>query len=131
MDVLLDNDLWFRLLAGLMIGLALGSFATMLSYRIPRRISIVKPASQCPKCHTPLKPLDLIPVLSWLFERGKCRYCLSPISVRYLLIELVTTAAVVMAFIAFGFTPHLIAALIGIVTLITFVTINLERNKDV
>jgi prepilin signal peptidase PulO-like enzyme (type II secretory pathway) len=131
MDVHLTDLLWFRLLAGLTIGLVLGSFTTMLSYRIPRHISIITPPSQCPKCHTPLKTIDLIPVFSWLFERGKCRYCQSPISVRYLLIELSTAAAVTAAFLAFGFKPHLIVALIGIVAFITMVTINIERNKDI
>lgn len=122
--------MWFRWLAGLVIGLALGSFVTMLSYRIPRRISIIRPPSQCPKCHTPLKPMDLIPILSWILERGKCRYCQSPISPRYLIIELVTTAAVMASFIVFGLKPQLIVAIIGIVTVITLVTINIERHGD-
>ncbi len=130
MDATFFDEIWFRLIAGVVIGMALGSFSTMLSYRIPRRLSIIKPPSQCPKCHAPLKPRDLIPLLSWIINRGKCSYCLAPISRRYLVIEIITTLAVASAFVGFGFKPHLIAALIGIVAFITLVTINIERNKD-
>lgn len=123
-----SDTLWFRLLAGLLVGLALGSFTTMLSYRIPRRISIVRPPSHCPHCRTPLRPRDLVPVLSWLIERGRCRHCDKPIGVRYLLVELLTTAACMIAFIGLGFQPALIAALVGIVAFVTLATINALRE---
>ena len=122
------DELWFRLLAGLMVGLALGSFVTMLSYRAPRNLSIITPPSHCPKCHTPLKARDLVPVLSWLIERGKCRHCGAAISIRYLLIELVTAAACLAAFGIMGFRPALIVAVIGIVSFVSLVTINIERG---
>jgi prepilin signal peptidase PulO-like enzyme (type II secretory pathway) len=122
------DPLWFRLLAGLVVGLALGSFTTMLAYRIPRRISIVNPPSHCPHCRTPLKPRDLVPVFSWLIERGKCRHCQKPIPFRYLMVELVTMVLSVAAFIAIGFQPALIAALIGIAALVTLATINAVRD---
>lgn len=124
------DAMWFRVFVGLVVGLVLGSFTTMLSYRAPRRISIIAPPSQCPYCHTPLKPRDLVPILSWIIERGKCRHCNARISARYLIIELLTTFAVVIAFVKLGFAPTLIPALIGIVALITLVTINIERQKD-
>jgi prepilin signal peptidase PulO-like enzyme (type II secretory pathway) len=119
---------WFRLFAGLLIGLALGSFVTALSYRAPCRISIIRPPSHCPQCQTPLTLRDLVPVLSWFFARGRCRHCKAPISARYPIIELITTLAVMAAFAIFGFTPNLIAALCGIVALITFATIRLEHK---
>src|ERR1700733_12103148 len=93
-----QDELWFRLLAGLLVGLALGSFVTMLSYRAPRNISIISPPSHCTRCHTPLRKRDLMPVLSWLMQRGKCHHCGAIIAVRYLLIELITTVATVVAF---------------------------------
>ena len=130
MENVLGDMMWFRLLAGLCVGLALGSFITMLSYRLPRHLSIISPPSQCPSCHTTLKPRDLVPVLSWLIERGHCRHCHAAISRRYLVIEVITTLAVVAAFWRFGFTPHLIAALIGIVSFITLVFINYERHRS-
>src|ERR1700729_3706084 len=107
----IPDELWFRLLAGLLVGLALGSFTTMLSYRIPRRLSIVRPPSHCPHCNTPLKPRDLVPVFSWLAEKGRCRHCHKPIIIRYLLIELFTAAASILAFALLGFQPALVPAL--------------------
>jgi len=130
MDTAVIDEFWFRILAGLVVGLSLGSFATMLSYRIPRHMSIIKPSSKCPRCNATLKPRDLIPIFSFLIEKGRCHYCRGEISPRYLIIELITTLAVTVSFIGFGFTSHLIAALIGIVALITFITINLERQKS-
>lgn len=121
---------WFRIVIGLIIGLCLGSFTTMLSYRMPRNLSIISPPSQCPNCHTPLKPRDLIPLFSWLTEHGKCRHCGNPISPRYLLIELSTALFCIIAFAVLGFSPAVIVALFAIIAFVTFVTINIERNKD-
>jgi leader peptidase (prepilin peptidase)/N-methyltransferase len=128
---MLDDPLWFRLLAGLLVGLALGSFTTMLSYRAPRKISVVFPPSHCPKCHTPLKFRDLVPLFSWLVQHGKCRHCGAKISARYIVIELVTALAVTAAFVMTGIHPRLIFIVLGIVAFITFVTVNIEREKDV
>lgn len=125
-----QDEMWFRLLSGLLVGLALGSFVTMLSYRAPRNLSIVSPPSHCPFCRTPLRPRDLMPVLSWLIEKGKCRHCGTSIGLRYVMIELITTACCLAAFAWFGFTPKLVAALIGIVSFITLVTINIERGRS-
>jgi len=118
-----------RLVIGLVLGLVLGSFTTMLSYRVPRKLSIVTPPSQCPSCKVRLTKRDLIPVLSWLKERGRCRHCQSAIGVRYLLIELVTTAAVTIAVFTLGLTANAVVAIIGIVAFITLVTINLEKHR--
>ncbi len=130
MDPSPSDFVWFNLFAGLVIGLVLGSFTTMLSYRIPRRLSIVSPPSQCPKCHAPLKVRDLVPVFSWLLEKGRCRHCGERISPRYLVIELVTTVAVMAAFVCLGLSPALIPALIAIVAFVTLATINIERQKE-
>lgn len=124
------DEMWFRLLAGLLVGLALGSFVTMLSYRAPRNLSIVSPPSHCPKCHTPLKPRDLVPVVSWLIEHGKCRHCGEKVGVRYVIIELLTALSCLAAFAYIGFRPELIVALIGIVSFISLATINIERGRS-
>ncbi len=128
MEVSPADAIWFRLLAGVVFGLILGSFTTMLSYRIPRRLSIVHPPSQCPNCHTPLRPRDLVPILSWIAERGKCRHCGSSISPRYLAIELCTAAAITAAVVFLGFTVSLIPAVLGTIAFVTMVTINIERR---
>ncbi len=70
------------------LGAIIGSFLNVCIYRIPREESIVFPSSHCTYCNTPLKWYDLIPVLSYLFLRGKCRYCRGDISPQYPIIEL-------------------------------------------
>jgi len=129
MEPLPLDMLWFRALAGLLVGLILGSFTTMLSYRLPRHLSIVAPPSSCPSCRTRLKPLDLVPVASWLLSGGKCRHCATPIGKRYVLIELATAIAVTLAFIVLGFTLALAAAIAAIVATVTAITIRLERGR--
>ncbi|MEA2308065.1 MAG: leader peptidase (prepilin peptidase) / N-methyltransferase [Thermoleophilaceae bacterium] len=71
-------------------GLVVGSFLNVVAYRVPRGESIDTPASRCPGCDTPIKPWDNIPLLSWIFLRGRCRSCSTRISARYPLVELVT-----------------------------------------
>jgi len=71
-----------------LIGLSVASFIGSLSYRIPRNISIIKPPSFCPICKKRIKPYDLVPVFSFIFLRGRCRYCENRISLKYLMLEL-------------------------------------------
>jgi leader peptidase (prepilin peptidase)/N-methyltransferase len=81
-------------------GTIVGSFLNVVAYRLPRGESLVRPASRCPSCGTPIRPYDNVPVLSWLLLRGHCRSCRVPISPRYPLVEAVTgllCAAVVVA----------------------------------
>lgn len=87
------DAVWFRFLLGFIVGACLGSFATMLAYRLPRQISIVMPRSHCPSCKTTLTPRDLVPILSWLLNKGRCRHCHAPIGARYLRIELAVSIA--------------------------------------
>ena len=117
-----------KLFVGLIIGLVMGSFVTMLTYRVPRKLSIVSPPSQCPRCYARLTKRDLIPVFSWLKEKGRCRHCNAHIGVRYLVIELVTTLSVAVAFMALGFTPEVIVAIVAIIAFITLATINIEKQ---
>ncbi|MHB9025684.1 MAG: prepilin peptidase [Armatimonadota bacterium] len=71
-------------------GLVVGSFLNVCIYRLPQGESLLHPPSHCPSCQTRLRPHDLFPLLSFLFLRGKCRYCGTRISWRYFIIELVT-----------------------------------------
>ena len=68
--------------------LLFGSFASLLTHRLATDQAVVFARSECPKCKTPLKIRNLIPLFSWLFQRGKCSHCQSKISARYPLIEL-------------------------------------------
>lgn len=71
-------------------GLLFGSFLNVCILRLPKDESVLWPASHCPKCQTPIKFYDNIPVLSFLLLGGRCRACRAPISLRYPVIELLT-----------------------------------------
>ncbi len=87
---------------GLAFGLATGSFLNVVIHRLPLGISVVAPASHCPLCETPIKPWDNIPVLSYLWLRGRCRSCAAPISWRYPAVELVTGLTFAALAVRFG-----------------------------
>ena len=70
------------------IGITMGSFFTLATYRIPLKQDIFHTRSYCPKCNHKLEFLDLIPVLSFIFLKGKCRYCKEKISSRYIIMEI-------------------------------------------
>src|SRR3954463_10840695 len=83
------------------VGAIVGSFLNVVAYRLPRRESLLHPGSRCPSCETPGKPHDNVPVLAWLWLRGRCRACGATISWRYPLVEAVTgllCAAVVLRY---------------------------------
>ena len=80
------------------LGLIFGSFATVLTYRIPRGESIVTPGSFCPECRQPIRSYDKIPLLSFAILRGKCRTCHAKIGVTYPLIEISTVLLFVISF---------------------------------
>ena len=71
-------------------GSLIGSFLNVVIFRVPAGRSIVSPPSACGNCGARVRPLDNLPVLSWLVLRGKCRDCRAPISARYPLVELGT-----------------------------------------
>ena len=82
--------------------IAFGSFINVLIYRLPRKISLVSPGSHCPKCDSPIRYSDNIPLLSFILLRGKCRNCGAKISFRYPLIELLAGLLAVISFYHFG-----------------------------
>lgn len=84
------------------LGLIIGSFINVCIYRIPSGKSIVSPPSACTGCGSKLKALDLVPVASYIFLKGRCRYCKAAISPRYPLIELLTSVVFLCLFIKFG-----------------------------
>ena len=85
-----------------LFGIIFGSFLNVCISRIPEGISIIAQRSRCPRCQTPIKPYDNIPVLGWILLRGKCRNCHLPISPMYPLVEFLTGAL----FVAVYFTYH-------------------------
>ena len=74
------------------LGLCVGSYLNVVIYRLPNEMNLSKPGSHCTKCNYSLKWYDNIPVLSYLILGGKCRKCKSPISPRYMIVELFNAA---------------------------------------
>jgi leader peptidase (prepilin peptidase)/N-methyltransferase len=72
------------------LGACVGSFLNVVAWRVPRGESVLWPPSHCPSCDAHLGARDLVPVVSWLTLRGRCRYCGAPVSARYPLVELST-----------------------------------------
>lgn len=93
------------------LGVFLGSFYNVVGLRIPAGESIVKPRSHCPNCGHTLGALELIPVLSYVFQGGKCRQCKAGISPLYPIVELVTGLLFLFAALFIGLKPELVAAL--------------------
>jgi leader peptidase (prepilin peptidase)/N-methyltransferase len=88
----------------LLMGLVIGSFLNVCICRLPKKESLVLPPSHCPACGHRLTVLDLIPVFSFLFLKGRCRYCQAAISPRYPVVELLTGLSFYAIAFYFGFT---------------------------
>ena len=133
---LLENSLPFFLFSTGMLGLVVGSFLNVVIYRLPlimerawsrelrehlgedttesgeeTTYNLVTPASCCPQCGHPITAVENIPVISYLFLRGRCRDCGSRIPVRYPLVELTTALLSVVVALRFGFSIQAVAAL--------------------
>jgi len=111
-----------------LIGLCFGSFANVLAYRLPRKESIVKPPSYCPACKRSISIIDLIPLVSWLVLRGRCRYCGVHISVRYPAVELF--CALLFAGIAWRFPfPYVIPLALFVFVLLSVSLIDWDTQE--
>jgi leader peptidase (prepilin peptidase) / N-methyltransferase len=109
-------------------GFAVGSFLNVVAARLPLRRSIVRPASACMSCSTPILARDNIPVLSYLLLRGRCRSCRAHIPVRYPAVELATGLLVGACLLRFGATPYAVLAACFCAVLITVSAIDLEHR---
>ncbi len=97
-------ELVFSALIGLIVfllGAAVGSFLNVVIYRVPAGLSVLVPPSRCPQCLRPLKAYDNVPVLGWLWLKGRCRFCRSRIPIRYPLVEATTGLLFVAVYSAF------------------------------
>jgi leader peptidase (prepilin peptidase) / N-methyltransferase len=112
----------------LLFGLVVGSFLNVVIHRVPRRESIVWPSSHCPHCGEPIRPLDNVPLVSYLLLRGRCRNCKERISALYPVVEALTGLLFGAAAYEFGVSLKLIAALVLISTLIVLAIIDLEHR---
>lgn len=85
-------------------GTVLGSFYNVCGYRLPRGESLIKPPSHCPKCNHRLGVSELIPILSYLFQFGKCKNCKAKISLFYPIFETTTGLLFMLSYLIFGFS---------------------------
>ncbi len=111
-----------------LLGISVGSFLNVVADRVPGRQSILYPPSHCFRCGHILKPRDLVPIISYLILKGKCRYCGQAIPVRSLLIELFTGLFFISAFIIYGLSwQMLVTIVLGCFLIILFIT-DLEQE---
>jgi leader peptidase (prepilin peptidase) / N-methyltransferase len=111
------------------LGALIGSFGNVVIYRLPAKKSVVWPRSSCPKCGHMIRPWENIPILSWLFLRGKCSNCKNPISLRYPLIEALTATGFVALALRFpietyGFTVFPLLAIFAMLVMMSMIDVD-------
>ena len=117
---------WLVLSLAFALGACIGSFLNVCIYRLPQDESVLRPASRCPGCGTPIAWRDNIPLLSWFLLGARCRACRASIPARYPLVEAATGALAVLALVAFGPSPVAAVAFLftAALLLITFVDLD-------
>ncbi len=126
-EALTGLPVWVGYIFFFIFGSIVGSFLNVVIHRVPLEESIIFPNSACPKCDEKIKPYDNIPILSWLFLRGKCRKCKNPISIRYPAVEALTGLLFVLTFWQIGFTAFLPVAIIFVTTIVSLIFIDAEH----
>lgn len=112
----------------LTIGAVFGSFLNVCIYRIPRKISLVKPASFCPHCRTRIPFYHNIPLLSYLILKGRCHSCKKSISFRYPVVEGIAALFTLLTYLKFGLTPAFLFYTVFIYFLIAIGFIDLSTK---
>ena len=112
----------------LVIGLVVGSFLNVCIYRLPRKESLNWPGSHCTSCNRPLSWYENVPVVSWLWLRGRCRTCRASISSVYPIVEAVTAVVFVVAFRLYGLTPLLAVRLLFACAMVVLFAIDLRHR---
>lgn len=130
MDILIMAYIYLLII---IFGACIGSFINVVAYRLPKGIFTESERSYCPACEETLKWKDLIPILSYVFLRGRCRYCGEKISMRYPLAEVAGAILAVLCFTRFGFdwrtvVSFCVCAILLAVTLIDFDTMEIPNS---
>jgi leader peptidase (prepilin peptidase)/N-methyltransferase len=149
MPATLTEPLAMWLVSGI-VGLCVGSFLNVVIHRLPKMLdhgwraqcaelsgepppelppyNLITPRSQCPACGHRIGAMENIPILSFLFLRGRCSACAAPISARYPIVELLTGALTVAAVLRFGVTPAAAAACLFLWSLIALTFIDFDTQ---
>ncbi len=109
-------------------GAIVGSFLNVVAYRLPRGESLLHPPSACPSCGTPIKPYDNVPVLGWLWLRGRCRSCGAHISAQYPIVEALTGVLCAACVLRFGADEDVWLPIAMVLLLVPITLIDLEHH---
>lgn len=123
----MSSMVYFNVFA-FIFGAVVGSFLNVCIFRLPERRSIVFPPSHCPHCGYNIRPLDNIPILSYLLLGGKCRQCREKISPQYPLVELLNGLLTLFLFMRFGFSLPFLLLFIFSCALVVITFIDLEHQ---
>ena len=110
-----------------LLGASIGSFLNVVIYRLPRDESLLSPPSHCYSCGARLTFVDLIPVLSYLILRGRCRHCGATFSPRYMVVEAVTGALAVICWQTFGSEPYTVGVFAACAALLVVFFVDLDH----
>ena len=110
------------------LGLVIGSFANVCIHRLPLNESVVFPGSHCPACSSAVRPLDNIPVISYIILTGKCRDCATRISPIYPVIEALTAVLLLAGYFRFGLSFDLLVYFVVAPTLVIITAIDIEHQ---
>lgn len=108
------------------IGAVMGSFLNCVAFRLSNNESILWPASHCHNCNHKLKWYELIPIVSYIIQKGKTRCCKTSLPISYLIIEIVTGVLYAVSYHSFGFSPEFVISLVFISSLITIIVSDIE-----
>ncbi len=116
-----------------LLGLIVGSFSNVCIYRIPRNESIIYPASHCPKCGSPIKSVDNIPLLSYILLKGRCRNCKSKIPIHYPVVEFLTGLVYLIIYLIYGLSIQTLIYILlsSALIIIAFIDLNEQIVPDV
>ena len=113
-------------------GMCIFSFLNVVIYRVPRHMNFITGRSHCTHCGHALSGLDMIPVISWLCLRGKCRYCKAPVSARYTVVELLGGMLALLSVYQYGFQWKALTlfAFFAVLTAVAFVDADTMEIPD-
>lgn len=109
-----------------LLGTIFGSFYMVVAERIPRGESIITPPSHCDKCNHRLTPIELIPIFSYIIQKGRCKKCKTKLSIFYPLYEFISGLLFALTYLSFGFSYQLIIALTFVSMLLIIVLSDIE-----
>ncbi|WP_147371142.1 prepilin peptidase, partial [Meiothermus luteus] len=119
---------WTLVAFAFLLGSLIGSFLNVVIYRLPKGLSVVWPGSSCPHCGRSLSAAELVPILSWLLQRGRCRGCGGPISPRYPLVEALSAFLFAAAALLRPTLPELVFIWAFIALLIALAFIDIDTK---